>query len=313
MNAVPWNRLDPPLLVQALSDALTPLHLASLATCLGFAVLAQLLAVSTARALTGQPERGSAKPLRLGLAGALAALPPAAPALALAGLAGARGWPVPSLMPTERGDGPADFLWFWLPPLLLLASWQTAGLLTSPGRRRSSLRAVAGAWLLNDALALFPDLATPARAIHADHPVLLALAFMDLFLLLAGAWALACLRRPQAHAAGDHARRVLEGALVLGHTPSAAWRRHRLPELVRLGLSRLARLLAWIVMALGNTALLASLPGLDALHQAGTAFLEQPARMMPAVAPFLLCALSLSVIARMLQILPRAAPPSAKP
>lgn len=313
MNADPWNRLDLPLLLQALRDALTPAPLAALAACLGFALLALALAHSTAHALRGRPTPGRWTRLSRGLAGLVAALPPAAPALALAGWAGARGWPVPSLMPTERGEAMADVLWFWLPPLLLLATLLTAGLLASPTRRRSGVQAVAAAWLLNDVLVLFPDLATPARAIHADHPALFAQALVELALLIAVVWAVAALRPRPAPSQPSAARRVFEGALVLGHSPWAAWRRHRLPEQTRQGLASLARLLAWGALAVGSTALLAPLPGLEALQRAGAGFLENPAGVLTATWPVLLCVLSLRLAAGMLQRSPRSAPPPAKP
>ena len=313
MNADPWNRLDPALLLQALRDVLAPAHLASLAGCLGFALLALALAHSTAHALRGGQTPRRWTRLSHGLASLIAALPPAAPALALAGWAGARGWPVPSLMPTERGEAMADVLWFWLPPLLLLAMLLTAGLLAPTSRRPSAVQAVASAWLLNDALVLFPDLATPARAIHADHPVLFAQALVELALLMAVAWTLAALRPRPAAPQPNAARRVLEGALALGHSPWAAWRRHRLPELTRRGLARLARLLAWGGIAVGSTALLAPLPGLEPLHQAGASFLENPAGVLTATWPVLLCVLSLRLAAGMLQRLPRSAPTPAKP
>jgi hypothetical protein len=313
MNADPWNRLDLPLLLQALGDAVTPAQLLPLAGCLGFALLALALAHSTAHALRGRPVQGRWTRLSRGLAGVAACLPPAAPALALAGWAGARGWPVPSLMPTERGEAMADVLWFWLPPLLLLATLLTAELLARPGLRRSCLRAVAGAWLLNDALVLFPNLATPARAIHADHPVVFARAFVELGLLATAAWALTALKPKPSSAPPNAGRRLLEGALVLGHSPWAAWRRHRLPELTRRGLARLAHLLAWGGVALGSTALLAPLPGLQALQRAGAGFLENPAGVLTATWPVLLCTLSLRLAAGMLLRSPRSAATPAKP
>ena len=313
MNADPWNRLDLPLLLQALGDALTPAELASLAGCLGFALLALALAHSTAHALRGRQAPGPRTRLSRGLAGVVAALPPAAPALALAGWAGARGWPVPSLMPTERGEALADVLWLWLPPLLLLATLLTAGLLAAPNGRRGGVQAVASAWLLNDALALFPNLATPARAIHADHPVLFARALVELSLLVALVGAVAALRPRPTAPQPSAARRVFEGALLLGHSPWAAWRRHRLPELTRQGLAGLARLLAWGGIAVGSTALLAPLPGLEPLHRAGASFLENPAEILIASWPVLLCTLSLRLAAGMLQRPPRSAPPPAKP
>lgn len=314
MNAAPWNRLDASLFLQALGDALTPAQWVPLAACLGFALLALALAASTAHALRGGtwPDGRRARGIRPA-ALLTACLPPAAPALALAGWAGARGWPVPSLMPTERGAAMADALWFWLPPLLLLAALLTAGLLASPDLRRGSLAAVTGAWLLNDALVLFPALATPARAIHADHPVRLAQAFVELTLLAGLARALAALLPKPAGPPSTTARQVLEGALLLGHSPWAAWRRHRLPELARQGLAGLASLLAWGAIALGNTALLAPLPGLTGLERAGAGFLEDPAGVLPAVWPVLLCALSLRLAAGMLVRPPRAVTPPAKP
>jgi hypothetical protein len=313
MKADPWNRLDLPLLLQALGDTLTPAHLASVAACLGFALLALTLAHCTAHALRGQVPQSRRPRLSRSLAGVVASLPPAAPALALAGWAGTHGWPVPSLMPTERGDGLADDLWFWLPALLLLSALLTSGLLASPGLRRSGVLAVASAWLLNDALALFPDLATPARAIHADHPLLLAQAFVELALMVALAWTLAALLPGRATTPPSAARRVLEGALLLGHSPWAAWRRHRLPELTRRGLALLTLLLAWAGIAFGNTALLAPLPGLEALHRVGAGFLENPAGVLPPVWPILLCALSLRLAAGMLQRPHRSIPTPAKP
>lgn len=313
MNADPWNRLDPLLLRQALGDALMPAQLASLAGCLGFALLALALAHSTAQALRGQQAPGPWTRLSRGVAGLIAALPPAAPALALAGWAGAHGWPVPSLMPTERGEALADGLWFWLPPLLLLATLLTAGLLSSPKHSQSAVPAVASAWLLNDALSLFPDLATPARAIHADHPVLLARALVELALLVALVGAVAALRPRPTATQPSAARRVFEGALMLGHSPWAAWRRHCLPEWTRQGLAGLARLLAWGGIAIGSTALLAPLPGLEALHRAGAGFLENPSGVWPATWPVLLCVLSLRLAAGMLQRPPRSAPTPAKP
>ncbi len=313
MNADPWNRLDLPLLLQALGAAVTPAHVASLAGCIGFALLALALAHSTAHALRGQQAPGPWTRLSRGLAGLIAALPPAAPVLALAGWAGAHGWPVPSLMPTERGEAMADVLWFWLPPLLLLATLLTAGLLARPSQRRSGVQAVASAWLLNDALALFPNLATPARAIHADHPVLFAQSLVELALLVAVVWAVAALRPRPAAPQPNAARRVFEGALVLGHSPWAAWRRHRLPERTRQGLAGFACLLAWAALAVGSTALLAPLPGLEALHRAGASFLENPAGVWTATWPILLCVLSLRLATGMLQRPPRSAPTSAKP
>lgn len=313
MNADPWNRLKLPLLRQALGDALMPAQLAALAGCLGFALLALALAHSTAHALRGRQPPGRWTRLSRGLAGLITALPPAAPALALAGWAGARGWPVPSLMPTERGEALADVLWLWLPPLVLLATLLTAGLLSSSGRRQSAVPAVASAWLLNDALALFPDLATPARAIHADHPVLLARALVELSLLVALVWAAAALRPRPAAPQPSAARRLFEGALMLGHSPWDAWRHHRLPELTRQGLAGLARLLAWGGIAIGSTALLAPLPGLEVLHRAGAGFLENPSGVWPATWPVLLCVLSLRLAAGMLQRPPRSIPTPAKP
>lgn len=313
MNADPWNRLDPPLFLQALGDALSPATLTALAACLGFALTALALAACTAHALRGTSSNNQWMRTGRGIGSVLASLPPAAPALALAGWAGARGWPVPSLMPTERGDALTDCLWFWLPPLLLLTVLLTAAWLGPPSLRRGGLRAVAGAWLLNDALALFPGLATPARAIHADHPVLFARAFVELALLAAATWVLAALKPGPALPQFDAKRRVLEGALALGHSPKDAWRRHCLPALTRQGLAGLARLLAWGVVALGSTALLAPLPGLQTLHRAGAAFLEAPLGVMTAVWPVLLCALSLRLVARMLLRQPRSAPTPAKP
>lgn len=313
MNADPWNRLDPPLFLQALGDTLKPAQLASLAGCLGFALLALALAHSTTQALRGQQTTGQRTRLSRGLAGLMAVLPPAAPALALAGWAGAHGWPVPSLMPTERGEAMADVLWFWLPPLLLLATLLTAGLLSSSGRRLSAVPAVASAWLLNDALALFPDLATPARAIQADHPVWLAQALVELALLAAAAKALSAWQPRPNPPPPDTARLVRDGALALGHSPWSAWRRHRLPEHLRQGLAWLANLTAWGVVALGSTALLAPLPGLESLQRAGAGFLENPAGVLTATWPILLCALSLRLAAGMLLRQPRSAPTPAKP
>ncbi len=313
MNADPWNRLDLPLLRQALGDALSPAQLASLAGCLGFALLALALAHSTAHALRGQQPPGRWTRLSRGLAGLIAALPPAAPALALAGWAGAHGWPVPSLMPTERGEAMADVLWFWLPPLLLLATLLTAGLLSSSGRRRSGVQAIASVWLLNDALALFPDLTTPARAIQADHPVRLAQALVELALLAAAAKALSAWQPRPNPPPPDTAQLVREGALALGHSPWSAWRRHCLPEHLRQGLAWLASLIAWGVVALGSTALLAPLPGLAGLQRAGAGFLENPTGVLTATWPVLLCVLSLRLAAGMLRRPPRSTATPAKP
>jgi hypothetical protein len=290
-----------------------PAQLAALAGCLGFALLALALAHSTAHALRGRQAASPWTRLIRGLAGLIAALPPAAPALALAGWAGTHGWPVPSLMPTERGEAMADVLWFWLPPLLLLATLLTAGLLSSSVRRQSAVPAVASAWLLNDALALFPNLATPARAIHADLPVIFALALMEFSLLATLVGVVAALRPRPAAILPCATRRVFEGALMLGQSPWAAWRRHRLPGLTRQGLAGLARLLAWGGITVGSTALLAPLPGLESLQRAGAGFLENPAGVWTATWPVLLCVLSLRLSAGMLQRPPRSVPTPAKP
>ena len=106
---------------------------------------------------------------------------------------------------------------------------------------------------------------------------------------------------------------MFEGALLLGHSPWAAWRRHRLPELTRRGLAGLARLLAWGALAVGSTALLAPLPGLEALQRAGTGFLENPSGVWTATWPVLLCVLSLRLAAGMLPRPPRSVPTPAKP
>lgn len=310
MNANPWTRLDLPLLLQAVGDTLTTARLTSLVGCFAFALLALALALCTAHAFSSwQPQT---QRIGRGIAAIAAVLPPAAPALALAGWAGSRGWPVPSLMPTERGESFADFLWFWLPPLLLLTALLTlARLATAPDLRRNCLQAVAGAWLLNDALVLFPELSTPARAILANNPVSFAQSLVELALLAAAARTLAAVARPHpVEPQPNAARRLLEGGIVLGHSPWASWRRHRLPALTRQYLAQLARLLAWVMVAVGNTALLTPLPGWPGLQRAGAAFLEHPAWVIPAVWPVLLCVLSLQLAARMLL---KPVPRSAKP
>lgn len=299
MNPAPWNRLEPPLLVQALGDVLSPAHLGQLLPCLGFGLLALALAISTAKALRASPGSRLERMMRW-LALAFAGLPPAAPALALAGWASARGWPVPSLMPTEHASDLAHLLWLGLPPLLLLTALLTLEQLAASGRFRRFFTAIAGAWLLSDALDLFQGLSTPARAIHADHPVQLAQALVEIAMLAIVAAGLAVLRSPPATPAPNAARLRLEGALTLGLPPWTAWRRHRLPDLVRHGLAGSASLLAWAVVAVTSTALLVPLPGLERWQAAGAAFLEQPAGVLTAIWPALLCALSLRLLGRML-------------
>jgi len=299
MNPAPWNRLEPSLLVQALGDVLSPGHLARLLPCLGFGLLALVLAISTAKALRASPGSRLERMTRW-LALAFTGLPPAAPALALAGWASARGWPVPSLMPTEHASDLAHFLWLGLPPLLLLTALLTLEQLAASGRFRRCFTAIAGAWLLSDALDLFQGLATPARAILADHPVRFAQVLVEITVLAIVAVGLAILRSPPPRPGPNANRRQMEGALALGHPPWTAWRRHRLPDLIRHALAGSASLLAWAVVAVTSTALLVPLPGLERWHEVGTAFLEQPAGVLTAIWPALLCALSLRLVGRML-------------
>ncbi|HCN30926.1 MAG TPA: hypothetical protein DIT64_19865 [Verrucomicrobiales bacterium] len=246
------------------------------------------------------------------LAQGLAFLPLTALALAAAGgMAGARGWPVPSLMPLENEPGLASWLWYWTPAVTLLCLPLTAqifaGLLAANASPRRVLMgaaclAAAGVVMLSETLEILPGMAAPARALRQAHPAVLRHAVAHLALLAGLGTALAALwpapARKHLISAADLIR---EGAVVIGCAPWRLWWRHRLPVLARPAMALVLDALAWCAALAGAWGCLVPLPLLADLHTAGEHFLEQPGALPAAALPVALCSLSLWLAARIVR------------
>ncbi|MEN3940113.1 hypothetical protein WJU23_02385 [Prosthecobacter sp. SYSU 5D2] len=235
--------------------------------------------------------------------------------------AGHLGQPVLSLMPAAASTDPADLpmrmahiVWWWAPPLFLLALPMTAQVLASAtedkkpwySQVRSAgflgillLPVVENAFDLPGALAgILPALQAPV----ASSSLLLTLAP---WAGLALAWY--CLASAWPHSPvpclADADGKVREGALVIGLSPHEVWKRHLRSNQIRRGLARLCSVAALLLSLWVSY----GLPGLAAMSSAWQEALQQaltnPVAPLAVSWPYALCALSLWLLGRM--ILPR--------
>lgn len=318
-GAFPWLRLEPAWW-RELGPALgQPAALAAALCSLGLIGGALLLASASAELL--QLGLGRLHPRWRALLAwpvqAVALLPVAALAwAAVGGWVGRLGWPIESLLPTLTDPVAwptawARGLWTWMPPLFLLAiplgaEW-LAFRLTRPAaaasRQLGGLSLLAAAYLVavEDILGLPGAGARVAEALRAEDPRALlhgGLLLVAVALGLYGVSALYNRRLPPAPAA--RARPVYEGALAIGWSPWQAWRRHRMPGQLRGALAFLLQAGARVLLvAVVAGSVRGQGPGQE-IYQAARRALEAPLAPLQAALPFLLCALSLAVLGRII-------------
>lgn len=230
---------------------------------------------------------------------------------------GQLGLPILSLMPAVEAEGVgempmqmAQVIWWWAPPVFLLALPMSAQVLVSAlGSRKLWYAQVRQVGLLGivlipvveEAFHLPGALAGLVSALQMPDTPSLLLVLAPLAGLMAGWWCLASAwpHSPTPYPAGADDL-VREGALAIGLSPHAVWKRHLRRNQMRRGL-------AWVCSAL---AMILSLwvaygwPGLavmgaawqDALQQALTNSLAP----LQASLRYALCALSLWLLGRMI-------------
>lgn len=318
-GAFPWLRLEAAWWRELGPALVQPAALAAALGSLGLICGALLLAAATAELL--QLRLGRLRPRWRALLAlpvqAVALLPVAALAwAAVGGWVGRLGWPIESLLPTLTAQvgWPAALargLWTWMPPLFLLAiplgaEW-LAFRLTRPeaalGRHLGGLSLLAAAYLVavEDILGLPGAGARVAEALRAEDPRALfhsGLLLGAVALLLRGLWALHARRLPPVPP--TRAQPVYEGALAIGWSPWQAWRRHRMPGQLRGALAALLQAGARILLvAVVAGSVRGQGPGQE-IYLAARRALEEPLAPLQAALPFLLCALSLAVLGRII-------------
>lgn len=231
---------------------------------------------------------------------------------------GKLGLPVLSLMPATDAEGAfhtqiAQVIWWWAPPVLLLALPMSAQVLASSlvsrkpwyaQVRQAGLLGIVLIPVVEEAFHLPGALAGLIPAWQMPGTPSLLLAFAPLAGLMAAWWCLASAwpRSPAAFQP-EAEDKIREGALAIGLSPHEVWKRHLRHNQMRRGL-------AWGCSAL---ALIFSLwlaygaPGVAQVRDALQAGLQQalswPLAPLQAALPYVLCALSLWLLGRM--ILPR--------
>lgn len=230
------------------------------------------------------------------------------------------GLPISSLMPAAMDPAQEDSLsrlatavWWWAPPLFLLALPLTAHLLAAclVGRRpfhhqvaMLGLPAALGLAVVEDAFHLQGALAGLLPALQPGATVSVLGALLPA-ILLAGFWVCVTLAWPRRdemfHPTVED--QIRDGALAIGLSPEEVWRRHLWQNQARRGVSMACSAAAWglvLWIALGC-------PGEEILgvrfHAAYQAAVQTPQAPLLLAWPFALCALSLWLLGRI--ILPR--------
>lgn len=239
---------------------------------------------------------------------------------AVGGWVGRCGWPVSSLMPAVADPalmGPssrlAEAIWWWAPPVFLLALPLTCQLLAAgwAGRRPwhvqvrfAGLLGVVLLPVVEDALHLPAALAGIVPGLHSSGSASVAVVLWPLALLALGWWCLASAwpRDPAPYLQSEEDK-IREGAVVIGFSPQEVWKRHLLRNQFLRASSRLCSaaamgLTGWVAYGCpGNVRWYAS------FHAAFRAALADPLAPLLTAWPYALCALSLWVLGRI--ILPR--------
>ncbi len=301
------------------------MSLVSFIISLGLLLGALLLAVTTAMGLAAiarLPGGWTRWPLAVAGKGA-ALFPLSALAWAAIGLwAGRWGMPVGSLMAAAVDPTLLDFssrlaqaVWWWVPPLFLLALPLTgeflAGLLV--GReafhrqvRRAGLLGIVLLAVIEDAFHLPGALAGVIRGLHSPETVSLFLTLGPPAVLgivwwcLASAWP----RTPVPYQPGGEDK-IREGALAIGLSPQEVWKRHLMRNQLLHGLATLCSAAAWIWIVW----IAYGCPGHAGLshefHEAMRAALTDPAAPLRFAWPHALCALFLWMLGRIFLPRPR--------
>ncbi|TDU81681.1 hypothetical protein EI77_00991 [Prosthecobacter fusiformis] len=228
------------------------------------------------------------------------------------------GRPISSLMPAQTDLAKVGFatqlaqmLWWWIPPIFLLALPLTALLLAArlvghrPGHVQVLLAGLPGiVWLavVEDAFHMPGVLARIIPALHSPQtPSILMLLWPAL--LLAFVWWTVVFIWPRSPLPYQPSalEKIREGALAIGLSPDEVWKRHLLQPQLRQFLADLCSIAAigmslWISLGCpGNVTLSAQ------MHQALSAALDDPQAPLRATLPYMLCALSLWLLGRIIQ------------
>lgn len=202
---------------------------------------------------------------------------------------------------TDTATRIAQIIWWWAPPVFLLALPLTAELLFAclVGKRPlfSQIRlvgwlAIALQAIVEDAFHLPGALASLVPSLHSANPSLIAGALVAPAFMAVVWWTIMGIwpRKSQPYQP-TREDLIRDGALAIGLSPEEAWKQHLLPGQIRRGLAAAFSLAAWAI------SLWASLgcPGQPELgkawHQALNRALGDPLAPLYTAWPYALCAL----------------------